>query len=207
LKTIGILGGTFDPVHKGHLQIAEQVLTRLGLDELHFLPCASPVHRDLPQAGSSDRLQMIRLAIEGHNGFGVNTTELDRGGQSYMIDTLRQIYQHGRYHSIYLILGADAFNLFRNWKFPDMILRLANLVVCARPGFELNWSNYGKQRVESVEALKHNTNGSILALNIDEISCSSSQIKRQLRSGGHVGLSECVPATVLNFITSNHLYE
>jgi nicotinate-nucleotide adenylyltransferase len=207
LKTVGILGGTFDPIHKGHLHIAEQVLSRLNLDELHFLPCASPVHRNLPQAGSCDRLRMIKLAISGRAEFRLNTTELDRGGQSYMIDTLRQIDEQGEFDSIFLIIGVDAFNVFQNWKSPDEILQLVNLVICARPGFKLNWSNFSAQRVESFDALKRKINGGILALDIDENPCSSSQIKRQLRSSERARATDCLPENVLNFIVSNHLYE
>ena len=142
MKTLGILGGTFDPVHKGHLQIAEQVLSQLGLDELHFLPCANPVHRDLPQDKNADRLQMIKLAIAGLAGFGLNTLELDRGGQSYMIDSLRQICGQGQFDRIYLVLGADAFNHFHRGKAPEEMLRLVKLVVCRRPGIAPNWSDY-----------------------------------------------------------------
>ena len=207
MKTVGILGGTFDPIHKGHLHIAEQVLSRLNLDELHFLPCASPVHRNLPLAASCDRLQMIKLAISGCAEFRLNTTELDRGGQSYMIDTLRQIYEQGEFDSIFLVIGVDAFNGFQNWKSPDQILQLVNLVVCARPGFKLNWSNYSAQRVESVETLKRKINGCILALEIDENFCSSSQVKRQLQSSERTRATDCLPESVLNFIVSNHLYE
>ncbi|MFA9420257.1 MAG: nicotinate (nicotinamide) nucleotide adenylyltransferase, partial [Gammaproteobacteria bacterium] len=154
MKTIGILGGTFDPIHKGHLQIAEQVLSQLGLDEIHFMPCANPVHRDMPRANNADRLQMIKLAIAGHPGFRLNTLELDRGGQSYMIDTLRQICDQGQFDRIYLVLGADAFNIFHGWKSPHEILALANLVICRRPGIEFNWSNYSNLRVDSIQALK-----------------------------------------------------
>ena len=207
MKTVGILGGTFDPIHKGHLHIAEQVLSRLNLDELHFLPCASPVHRNLPQAASCDRLQMIKLAISGCAEFRLNTTELDRGGQSYMIDTLRQIHEQGEFDSIFLVIGVDAFNGFQNWKSPNEILQLVNLVICARPGFKLNWSNYSAQRVESVEALKRKINGGILALEIDENPCSSSLLKRQLQSSARAQATDCLPESVLNFIVSNHLYE
>ncbi len=207
MKTIGILGGTFDPIHKGHLQIADQVLSQLGLDELHFMPCANPVHRDLPQVNNADRLQMIKLAIAGHTGFRLNTLELDRGGQSYMIDSLRQICDQGQFDRIHLVLGADAFNVFHGWKSPDKILQLVNLIVCRRPGIELNWSNYSNQRVDSVQALKSKTHGAILALEIDENPCSSSRIKQQLQNGASAQTLDCLPEAIQQFIMSNHLYE
>jgi len=207
LKTLGILGGTFDPVHKGHLQIAEQVLSLLGLDELHFLPCANPVHRDLPQASNADRLQMIKLAIADCTRFRLNTLELERGGQSYMIDSLRQICNQGQFDRVYLVLGVDAFNDFQGWKSPDEILQLVHLLVCRRPGFDLNWSNYAKYRVDSVRALKDRKHGGILALDIDESPCSSSCIKQQLQNSVSAQTLDCLPEAVQQFIMSNHLYE
>ena len=207
MKTIGILGGTFDPVHKGHLQIAEQVLSLLDLDEVHFLPCANPVHRDLPQASNAARLQMINLAIAAHTAFRLNTLELDRGGQSYMIDSLRQFRHQGQFERIYLILGADAFNDFQSWKSPNEILHLVNLVVCRRPGIELDRSNYFGRLVDTVQALKSKAHGSILALDIDENPCSSSRIKQQLQNGASTQTLDCLPEAVHQFIKSNHLYE
>jgi nicotinate-nucleotide adenylyltransferase len=207
LKTIGILGGTFDPIHKGHLQVAEQTFSQLGLDELHFLPCATPVHRDLPRASDADRLQMIKLAIADHAGFKLNTLELVRGGRSYTIDSLRQIFEQGQYDSIYLVLGADAFKQFRSWKSPDEILQLVNLVVCRRPGVELDWSNNSSDLVDSVQALKGTRHGAILPLDIDENSCSSSLIKQQLQSSASAQTLDCLPEAVQQYIMSNHLYE
>ena len=148
---IGILGGTFDPIHTGHMQVAEQVEQRLALDEIHFLPCAIPVHRDKPRVSDANRVQMIELAIAGHSRFKLNTMELDRGGQSYMVDTLRLIRAQNLKARIVLILGADAFNQLPGWKSPDEILQLAHLVVCRRPGVELDQSIYTNHRVNSVE--------------------------------------------------------
>jgi nicotinate-nucleotide adenylyltransferase len=161
----------------------------------------------MPRANNVDRLQMIKLAIAGHPGFRLNTLELDRGGQSYMIDSLRQICDQGQFDRIYLVLGADAFNIFHRWKSPHEILALVNLVVCRRPGIELNWSNYSDQRVDSVQALKRRTHGAILALDIDENTCSSSRIKQQLQNGASAQTLDCLAETIQQFIMSNHLYE
>jgi nicotinate-nucleotide adenylyltransferase len=207
LKTIGILGGTFDPVHSGHIRIAEQVQSQLVLDEVHFLPCANPVHRDLPQASDTDRVAMIELAIAGHPEFRLNTLELDRGGESYTIDSLRQIRAQSQLDRIFLILGVDAFNLFQSWKSPLEILQIVNLVVCRRPGIELDQSFYAGHRVDSIAVLGDRKSGCILALDIDENTCSSSHVKQQLLAGDHTQAASCLPETVLNFIVRNHLYE
>lgn len=207
MKTIGILGGTFDPIHNGHLQIAGQVLSKLELDEMHFLPCSVPVHRDPPLAGGAIRQKMIELAIADCAGFKLNTAELDRGGQSYMIDTLRQLREHHPSESIFLVLGVDAFSVFHHWKSPDAILSLVNLVICRRPGFDLDWSSYSECQIESLQNFRQMTNGGILELDIDETPCSSSQIKQQLRSSCPDQATNCLPETVLGYIASNHLYE
>ena len=88
---IGILGGTFDPIHLGHLHIASQVATRLDLQQIQFMPCAQPVHRDGPRASAAQRCCMIELAIDDQPAFVLNTLEVERGGPSYSIDSLREI--------------------------------------------------------------------------------------------------------------------
>ena len=120
---IGILGGTFDPVHEGHFHIATQVLFRLDLEQVQFMPCALPVHRDEPHASATDRCAMIELMIADQAAFALNTLELDRSGPSYMIDSLREIRRQSD-ASLVLVLGADAFNDFASWKLPMKSCRL-----------------------------------------------------------------------------------
>ncbi len=204
-RMIGILGGTFDPIHTGHMQVAEQVEQRLALDEIHFLPCAIPVHRDKPRVSDANRVQMIELAIAGHSRFKLNTMELDRGGQSYMVDTLRLIREKNPNDRIVLILGADAFNQFPGWKSPDGILQLAHLVVCRRPGVELDQSIYTKHRVASVEELRDQTQTCILPLEVDENPCSSTHVRQLLLEQNQA--DRCLPPAVYQFILSKHLYE
>lgn len=187
------------------MQVAEQVEQILALDEIHFLPCATPVHRDKPQASDTDRVQMIELAIAGHDCFRLNTLELDRGGQSYMVDTLRQIRAQNPDDAVILILGVDAFNQFPAWKSPDEILQLAHIVVCTRPGVELDQSIYAKQWVNSVEILREGNHSCILPLEIDENSCSSTQVRQLLDQQNRI--DRCLPPAVYQFILSNHLYE
>jgi nicotinate-nucleotide adenylyltransferase len=202
---IGILGGTFDPIHLGHLHVAEQVQSIIGLDEVHFLPCAVPVHRHLPQVSDANRVKMIELAIAGNDNFRLNTLELDRGGKSYMVDTLRQIRSQNQFHRIILILGIDAFNQFPGWKAPDEILQLAHLVVCRRPGIEMDRSIYANHWENSVQSLKNRTHACILPLEIEESPCSSTQVRQILSQPDKT--AECLTPAVFKFIMSNHLYE
>jgi nicotinate-nucleotide adenylyltransferase len=185
--------------------VAEQVQLRLSLDEVHFLPCAIPVHRDIPRISDANRIRMIELAIAGNSRFRLNTLELDRGGKSYTIDTLRVLSLANQFDTLNLILGADAFNQFPGWRSPDEILQLANLVVCRRPGVELNKSIYASHWVDSTQLLKDQARGCILPLEIDESHYSSTLVRQLLLEQNRA--ARCLPAAVFQYIASNHLYE
>ena len=202
---IGIFGGTFNPVHNGHLQLAKQALERLALDQVHFLPCANPVHRGAPQVSNQDRLNMIRLSIANEGQFSVNTLELDRGGPSFMIDTLREVREQYPHESISLMIGADAFNGLLSWRQPTKILNLAHLIVCQRPQVRLNKDIFNERWVQSAEDLQREKFGHVLPLAIKQSSCSSTEIREQLSVSKSV--ISCLPKSVLEYIVNNHLYE
>lgn len=129
---IGILGGTFDPPHLGHIQLAEAALTKLQLDEVLFIPANRNPLKSRRASRPKDRLEMVRLAIEGHPGFAVSDIEIARGGPSYAIDTLSEL-QAARPGDYWLILGTDALKGFMDWKSPERILQKARLAVAIRP--------------------------------------------------------------------------
>ncbi len=138
--TVGLLGGTFDPVHEGHLAVARASQQTLGLDHVWFIPSARPPHRpDSPQASEYHRLAMIRLAIEDGTGWEVSDLELRRHGPSYTYDTLTTLNLDGLSRSqIFFITGADAFAEIATWhRYPE-VLDLAHFVVVARPGFSID---------------------------------------------------------------------
>jgi nicotinate-nucleotide adenylyltransferase len=199
----GILGGTFDPIHLGHLHIAHQVTARLGLQQVQFMPCAQPVHRERPCASEAQRCRMIELAIEEQPAFVLNTLELQRGGPSYSIDSLREIRRQNT-QSLVLILGADAFNGFANWKSPGEILEIAHLVVCCRPGFEIDNAIFGDHRVETPSELANSRAGGILALTLDAIDCSSSRVRAALEMGNTP--RQYLTAKVADYIDEHYLY-
>lgn len=136
-----VFGGSFDPVHFGHLRPLLEVQQRLAEAyaampveiPVHLIPCAQPVHRDLPIATAEQRMAMLQLAIEGQPGWQVDAREIERGGESYMIDTLRSLKQE-TVDFVTLVLGADAFSGFMRWREPEQIVKLANIIVCDRPG-------------------------------------------------------------------------
>lgn len=133
---IGILGGTFDPPHLGHLAIAEGARDRLGLDEVVFIPAArNPMKDRRSFAGHKHRLAMVRLMAEGHPGLSVSDIEITRGGTSYMVDTLEelQLVQPAEY---WLILGSDTLSGFSEWRQPERICRMARVAAVIRPPME-----------------------------------------------------------------------
>lgn len=200
---IGILGGTFDPIHLGHLHIANQVSTRLQLRQLHFMPCALPVHRGPAHASAQHRCAMIRLALREIESFLLNTLELEREGPSYSVDSLREMRRRTR-DSLVLVLGADAFNGFASWKAPLEILGLASLVVCGRPGFEIDAGLFGEFQIESASELSQRGAGAILALEVNAIDCSSSAVRASLLQGQVP--RQLLPAEVANYIDEHNLY-
>jgi nicotinate-nucleotide adenylyltransferase len=200
---IGILGGTFDPVHNGHLHIATQAVSRLGLSQVQFMPCALPVHRDQPHATAQQRCAMIELVLAEYPELVLNTLEIDRDGPSYMVDSLRQIRSAGDTAPV-LLLGSDAFNGFASWKQPERILELAHLVVCMRPGVEVDAALFPGHRVDSPQQLSTQQPGSILLLEVDAIECSSSAVRAAL-TDGEIPRQWLHPA-VVDYIQNHHLY-
>jgi nicotinate-nucleotide adenylyltransferase len=129
---VGVFGGTFDPVHVGHLAIANAALDDLRLDRVYFVPARrSPLKEDGPIASAEDRLAMLTAAIAGEPRFRVSRIELDREGPSFAVDTLEALRAEGE---LFLILGSDAFADFERWREPARIRSLATVVLAARPG-------------------------------------------------------------------------
>jgi nicotinate-nucleotide adenylyltransferase len=199
----GILGGTFDPVHLGHLHIASQVVQLLGLQQLQFMPCAQPVHRDLPHASNEQRCRMIELALRGCETMRLNRLELERDGPSYSVDSLREMRQQTS-SGLLLVLGADAFNGFGSWKAPSEILSLAHLVVCGRPGFSIDTTLFAEHQVGSALELLKRDAGAILPLPIEAMDCSSSLVRAELLRGNTP--RQYLPAAVADYIDEHNLY-
>lgn len=200
---LAILGGTFDPIHLGHLHIAEQVEARLRPCQLHFMPCALPVHRGLPRASTRHRCAMIELALRDHEKFILNPLELEREGPSYSVDSLRQLRRQSD-DSLLLVLGTDAFNGFAGWKSPDEILRLAHLVVCCRPGHEIDAELFAEHHVRSAAELCAREAGAILSLRMEACECSSSAVRDSLRRGRTP--RQYLNPAVADYIDEHNLY-
>jgi nicotinate-nucleotide adenylyltransferase len=190
---IGIFGGTFDPPHFGHLIVAEHVRDGLGLDRILFIPAVIPPHKlqrsDITPADM--RLEMVRLAIEGNGSFEVSDIEIRRGGLSYTVDTLKELRTQRPTDDLYLLMGMDNLRDFYGWKDPEMIRRIAHIVVMTRPGFE-------------AKSMSEEDRSTMTICDVPEIEISSREIRRRVRQ--RHSIQYLVPTTVLDFITKNDLY-
>ena len=132
---IGIFGGSFDPIHLGHLVLAEQCREQADLDQVLFVPCALQPHkRDGAQGTDRQRCEMVELAIAGHHPFGLSKTEMERGGVSYTVETLAQFRDSNPEDEWFLLMGDDSLECFSTWREPERICQLAIPLVVNRPG-------------------------------------------------------------------------
>jgi len=133
---IGLLGGTFNPVHQGHLHIAQEVLQRLKLDEVRFIPSETPPHKNsLQLASAKDRLEMLRLALLHRPCFKICNIELKHPGPSYTVETLQRLREQHLDEALFFIIGMDAFSAFISWKEPALLLEICHFAILSRPGF------------------------------------------------------------------------
>lgn len=200
---IGILGGTFDPVHLGHLLIAEESRVMLGLDRVLFVPAGRPwLKEGQPLSEACHRVRMVELAIASNSHFHVVRNEVDRDGLSYTVDTLEEMGSELPPDSeFYFILGLDAFESFHRWKEPERILELCRLVVVSRPGYAEEerdqvmaryWARYGDGRDR------------ISLLPVHNVDFSATEIRRRAAEG--VSFRYQVPEAVEAYILEQGLY-
>ncbi|WP_319558543.1 nicotinate-nucleotide adenylyltransferase [Thiomicrorhabdus sp.] len=205
MRLIGINGGTFDPIHFGHLRPVLEVMTRLNLDQVRFIPCAQPVHRDTPNVDAEARCRMIELAIGAQEKFVLDRIEIERDGPSYMVMTLDSLAQKFPEDSLVLILGSDAFAKFSSWHQWQRILQLANLVVMHRPG-ELppQDGEAGKIFRDYAVAEFTEASGQLIDLGVTQLDISSTFIRQCLSAGESVDY--LLPESVAAYIRDHQLY-
>jgi nicotinate-nucleotide adenylyltransferase len=194
---IGVLGGTFDPIHLGHLIIAEEARDRLDLEEVCFVPARDPwMKAGQPLTSGHDRLSMARLAMEDNPFFRVSTLELERPGPSYTVDTLRELQEdYGPEAQLFFILGSDAFARFDEWKDTEGILGLATLVVVDRPGATAS--------TEAIDQQVGNA-GSVERVRGVHLEISAKDIRRRVAAGASIRY--LVPEPVERYIYARGLY-
>jgi len=204
---IGVYGGTFNPIHYGHLRTALEVKVLFNLDQLRLIPCRKPPHREQPEVSGQMRLEMLQLAIKGVAGFIADSRELDRQGPSYMVDTLRSLRQEMPEQSIILFIGADAFLGLEKWYCWQQLFDFAHLVVMTRPGFSLSpESEFLRQRlVNQREMLAAKSAGYLLFQAVTPLDISATQIRQIIATDGNPQF--LLPDAVLAFIRQHQLYQ
>lgn len=209
LHPIGILGGTFDPIHYGHLRPALEVLETLELAEVRFVPCRIPAHRAAPSVTAEQRLALVRLATAGQPGFVADDRELRREGPSYMVDTLVSLREELGETPLCLLLGADAFRDLPTWRCWQDLTRWAHLVVMRRPGAAQPLppvlEEFVAPRVfHDPLALRQEPAGGILFQPVTQLDISATRIRALLARGQSPRY--LVPEVVLAAIHDRALY-
>ncbi|MBM3319306.1 MAG: nicotinate-nucleotide adenylyltransferase [Candidatus Eisenbacteria bacterium] len=186
-----IFGGTFDPIHVGHLILAECAADALGARDVLFVPAGRPPHKGAEALSSArDREEMVRLALEGNDRFALSRTEIEREGRSFAIDTIREIARAKGGRRPYYFIGADSLVDLPGWRSPEAILEEAEVVVAPRPGFDLRSVSGLVDRVRILEAPR--------------IEISSTLIRRRVRAGESIRY--LVPESVRAYILRGNLY-
>jgi nicotinate-nucleotide adenylyltransferase len=206
---IGLLGGTFDPVHFGHLRPALEIQESIGLDEVRLLPSHVPPHRSQPHATPQQRLAMLNAAVAGDPVFTVDTREFEREGPSYTFDTLQSLRAELAGTSLSLLIGMDAFREFSSWHRWREILDYAHLVVMTRPGKAAPGGGeladfISLHRVADAATLKSRSSGLLLFHPVTQLEISGTQIRKLLASGNRADF--LLPKSVLEVIFSEGLY-
>lgn len=205
MRRIGLLGGTFDPVHFGHLRPAVEVRAALGLDELRLLPCRVSPLRDEPAAPPEARLEMLRLAVADQDDLVVDARELDRPPPSYTVDTLAELRRELPDASLHFIMGADAFAGFDRWHRHTDILELAHLVVTRRPGSRHAIPAGMEDRVgEDPAVLEQAAAGRVLLVTVTQLDISATGIRRLAAAGGD--LRYLMPEAARRHLEQHRLY-
>ena len=196
---IGIYGGSFDPVHLGHLITAESIKKELNFERLFLLPCCEPVHKNSLHYSSEQRLEMLSLAIKEFPSLEIDTREIDRGGSSYMIETLAEIVKEFKDSTICLIIGMDSFASFKTWKKWDKFAKLVHLIILPRstnqnPQKSLDTFDIALDK----NHLNNKTSGLLYFSNSELIDISSSDIRGKIASNQN--LDGLTPSSIINIL-------
>lgn len=208
---VGILGGTFDPIHHAHLRLALEAWMACGLDHVRFIPSATPPHRTAPGASAVHRLAMVELAIAENPAFVADRRELDRAMPSYTIDTVASLRTDlGAARPLCLIVGADAFALFETWRRWRELLDQVHLIVAHRPGFAVTpdtpalAAEFARRCTDDPANLRDTPGGRIHPLAITALDIAASRIRADLAAGR--SSRYLLPDAVVGYIEAHCLY-
>ena len=206
---IGILGGTFDPVHFGHLRPALEVQEALALEEIRLVPCHIPPHRPRPHATAGQRVAMLEAAVRAHPAFRIDTRELQRDGPSYTFDTLVSLRAELGDAGLCLLMGMDAFGDLTTWHRWGELIGLCHLVVMTRPGTDIPAGGelagfIRRHRVPDATGLRRRPSGRLLFRPVTALAISASRLRTLLAEG--LSPAFLMPETVIEIINREGLY-
>ena len=194
---LGILGGTFNPPHLGHLICAQEAYIQLGLDQVMLIPARIPPHKPVEdEPGAEHRLALCRLAVEGDERFTVSEVEIDRTGPSYTVDTLEELHSQAPDNELFLILGGDVAAGLPYWREPERVLSFATIAVAKRRGTS-------KSAVDQALSSIHGGDR-VQFFRMPRIGISSTQVRRRAKAG--VSIKYIVPDAVASYIEEHGLY-
>lgn len=211
MELIGVFGGTFDPIHHGHLRMAQEVLDATPMAELRLIPCHVPAHREIPGATAEDRVKLLEIALAGGDPrLRIDRRELYRPGPSYMVDTLNSLRDSlGESVSLALILGADALQGLTGWSRWTQLIELAHLIILERPGYLPDWpiplEEHLKDRWRNdPQCLIEAPQGFAIHVKVTQLDISASKIRSLIQNGQSADY--LCPAPVLAEIKRRGLY-
>jgi len=207
MQRIALFGGTFDPIHNGHLHSALELVERANLQTVHMVPCHQPVHRGEPQLTAAQRFSLLTLACADYDALLADDIELRRGGGSYSIDTFQALRHHyGDDAQLSFVMGADAFKHFARWHRCNDFFAIGNVIVVWRGGqsppnlCETPWQNVVKSFEDAIQCSR----GALSSVQLTPWEISSTQIRKQLADGKSV--QQFLPEPVWQFIADQQLY-
>ncbi|MDD3364567.1 MAG: nicotinate-nucleotide adenylyltransferase [Syntrophomonas sp.] len=199
LKSLGILGGTFDPIHYGHIVAAECARDAFHLDRVIFIPSARPPHKALDEVlDSQHRFEMVKMAVQDNPDFAVSALEMQRKGLSYTVETIASYQQEFPGAKIYFIIGVDALLLINTWKDVERLATLCNFIVVTRPGYQLSHEQEHFREIPGAVWEK------ILLVPIPGLYISSSDIRQRVSKGQTI--KYLLPPAIEEYILKNDLY-
>jgi nicotinate-nucleotide adenylyltransferase len=200
MKRIGIMGGTFDPIHKGHLALAKAAMNEFVLNEIVFIPTGTPPHKKRKITNKEHRYKMVKLAINGKSKYSISRIELDRKGISYAVDTCNELRKkYGNSAKLFYIMGLDSINEILEWKKPLELFKLCEFIVGLRPGSKFRTF----RRLVRFPPLQKEVD-KIHLMELSE-NISSSDIRQRIKEGKAV--STVVPKVIENYIKGHKLYK
>lgn len=213
-EPLGLFGGTFDPVHFGHLRLAEESISHLGLAGVRWIPAGQPPHRGTPQVTAEQRLQMVLRSTAENAHFSVDASEVEAAAPSYTVHTLERLRAElGPAQSLVLLVGADAFAGLSTWHRWRDIFALAHVAVSHRPGFPVEASSlphelateFNDRRLTDPASLKNAAAGGIVTFAMTQLAISATQIRKLLSNGKSARY--LLPDPVLDYINLHQLYK